>query len=85
MCDSLEVRCVCRETRRQLVSWFSWNRRANQMDHGRWMRRVRRVLKVDMERATSRLRVRSVARARVEDEDRLWGLLCAVLDGAAEK
>ena len=55
------------------------------MDHGRWMRRVRRVLKVDMERATSRLRVRSVARARVEDEDRLWGLLCAVLDGAAEK
>ena len=57
MCDSLEVRCVCRETRRQLVSWFSWNRRANQMDHGRWMRRVRRVLKVDMERATSRLRV----------------------------
>lgn len=44
------------------------------------MRRVRRVLKVDMERATSRLRVRSVARARVEDEDRLWGLLCAVLD-----
>ena len=84
MCDSLEVRCVCRETRRQLVSWFSWNRRANQMDHGRWMRRVRRVLKVDMERATSRLRVRSVARARVEDEDRLWGLLCAVLDGAAE-
>ena len=45
-------------------------------------------MKVDMERATSRLRVRSdlrVARARVEDEDRLWGLLCVVLETVLEK